>query len=205
MVALFVLLFSGLQRMVNFVFFLKVEQVYFFFLYLLLLNEQLVLRVLKLLKLYFLKVSLVFSLEATNFFLKILSSFLNFSVFYNSIVASKLLFMVNFSNILLKCLGKSLAFGFCIKRNNNILLQKLNMSSVLNNCFLVRNSSVLFEATLFKHLMDSVFCTLLGSQLSGDFLELFEENSLLILDLYILLFNAVLMNNFRKFLVFFKR
>lgn len=204
-VALFILLFSVLRRTVNFIFFLKIEQIYFFFLYLLLLNEQLVIRVLGLLKLYSLKLNLIFSVELSNLFLKVMKSFLSINIFYNFVMIGNFVSLVNINSILLKYLSKASSFNFCVRNDNNkSLVQILDINSISSDFFLIRNVSDLPEFALFKQLMNSVLYGIFHNSLKNDLFELSEIDFIVVLDLFILLFNAKLIENFRKFLVFFK-
>lgn len=202
MVVLFILLFSALRRTVNFMFFVKVEQVYFFFLYLLLLSEHLINRVLKLLKLYFLKLSLIFVIEIGNFFYKVIRNFLNISIFYNLIIVNKLFELINFNNILLNCLQKSLFFNCNIIINDNIFIQKLYCNLVPSYCFLVRNNLMLSNVVLLQQLGDSVFKDFLFYCRKEGLFALCLPSSLEVLGLPAALFNAIFLKNFKLFLVF---
>lgn len=201
---LFFLLVSSARKFVNFSFFLRIEFIYFFFIYLILLNIKLIEKMLSLISLENLKLDTLILSELYNFFTESVNDLISSEKLVNLYLTKNIILLFN-SNIFSSNL-LPFSTDFFIKYsivNGNIVeqfeLKDINYSFSMNKLALDMTSKTLISSVLYDSYitensaldMDSLNSTLdtteLSKVMSIDDLDLLSEagefNSNLLLSL----------------------
>lgn len=188
---LFFLLVSSARKFVNFSFFLRIEFIYFFFIYLILLNIKLIEKMLSLISLENLKLDTLILSELYNFFSESVHELISSEKLINLYLTKNIILLFN-SNIFSSYI---LPFSndFFIKyiiSNNNIIehfeLKDINYSFSINKITLDNTSKLLISSVLYdSYSIDNSILDIDLLNVTLDNTELFKVFSIEDLDLLV--------------------
>lgn len=192
---LFFLLFTSARKFINFSFFLRIEFIYFFFIYLILLNIKLIEKMLNLISIENLKLDSLILVELYNFFSESVKELSNSEKLISLFLTKNIVALMNtniFSSLLLYN-----SSDFIIKHtyfNNTISklieLKDINYSSItvknsINNTFKFLISSSLYDLYLIEttSINNNDFVSIFAIDNSNLFQEANEFNNSLLINL----------------------
>lgn len=153
---LFFLIFSGARKFINFSFFLRIEFIYFFFVYLILLNIKLIEKMLSLVSLENLKLDTLILTELYNFFSESVNELSNSEKLINLFLTKNIVLLINFN--IFSSLILPFSSDYFIKYSvlngkfyQHFELKDINYSFITNKISLDNTSKVLISSSLYDN------------------------------------------------------
>lgn len=175
---LFFLLFTSARKFINFSFFLRIEFIYFFFIYLIILNIKLIEKMLNLISIENLKLDSLILVELYSFFSEAVKEMSNIEKLVSLFLTKNIIILMNtniFSSILL-----SNSSDFVIKHfyANNIISKLIELKDISYSSLTIKNSI----NNTFKLLISSSLYDLYLPESNSSFININDYASIFSLD-----------------------